>query len=117
MPSRSGLLTRAVAVVVLLVGSFSLIEAPVALAVTSHAPLNDTRPVGSAPVRVDFPIEYFGLVADLPTRSSQLPQRGRAPYGEARFEVNGRWSHWQSLGADGAQAPGQFTGSLISVDR
>src|SRR5918994_4353025 len=111
MPLGSGVLVRAAVLVVFLVGAFSLIEMPHAQAVTSRKPLNDTRQVSSTPVRVDFPIEYFGLVADLPTRSSHLPDRGRAPFGEARFHVDGQWTPWQALGADGAQAPGQFTGA------
>jgi hypothetical protein len=117
MPLGSGVLVRASTLVVLLVAAFSLIELPHAQAVTSRKPLNDTRQVGSAPVSVDFPIEYFGLVADLPNRSSHLPDRGRAPFGEARFHVDGRWTPWQALGEDGAQAPGRFTGALVSVDR
>ena len=116
MPSRFGVRARAAALVVFVVGAFSLIEMPQALAVTSHKPLNDTRAVGSAPVTVDFPIEYFGLAADLSTKSSHLPDQGRAPYGEARFRVDGHWTAWRAVGEDGAQAPGQFTGALISVD-
>ncbi|HEU4514646.1 MAG TPA: N-acetylmuramoyl-L-alanine amidase [Nocardioidaceae bacterium] len=103
-------------IVVALVATLSFVEAPRAVAVTTHKPLNDTRAVGSAPVEVEFPIEYFGLVADLPRRSGRLPEPGRAPYGEARFRVDGRWTPWQALGEDGAQAAGQFTGALVSVD-
>ena len=114
---KPGALARAALVVGLVVAALSFSAAPQAEAVTSRKPLNDTRPVGSAPVRVDFPIEYFGLVADLPSRSAHLSEHGRAPYGEARFRVRGRWTPWQALGQDGAQAPGQFTGSLVSVAR
>lgn len=96
------------------VGSFGMV--PDASAVTSPKPLNDTRRVGVAPVEVDFPIEYFGLVADLPAGQPHLPERARAPFGEARFRVEGRWTPWQALGQDGAQAPGQFTGALVSVE-
>ena len=70
------------------------------------------------PVVVDFPIEYFGVVGDLPTTRSHLAERGPAPYGQARFRV-GRHAgpRWQALDQDGAQAPGHFTGSLVAVDR
>lgn len=87
-----------------------------AQAVTTHRPLNDTRPVGSAPVTVPFPIEYFGVVADVPP-GGHLPDQGRAPYGEVRFRVGGQWGAWQPMDQDGAQASGQFTGALISVER
>ena len=117
MSPNSGVLARAAVVVVFLVGVTSLSLMPRAFAVTTHKPLNDTRVVGSGPVRVDFPIEYFGVVADLPSRSSHLSESGRAPYGEARFHVRGRWTSWQALGEDGAQSPGHFTGALVSVDR
>jgi hypothetical protein len=97
--------------------AMSLSAMPEAFAVTSHRPLNDTRPVGAGPVTVDFPIEYFGVVADLPTHRSHLSDRGPAPFGEARFRVQGRWTNWQALDQDAAQAAGHFTGALISVDR
>jgi hypothetical protein len=89
---------------------------PQAQAVTGHKPLNDTRAVGARPVHVDFPIQYFGVVADLDAPSSHLPERGRAPFGEARFRVDGHWTAWQVLEQDGAQAAGHFTGALVSVD-
>lgn len=117
MLPNSGVLGRIAVVLAFLLAALSLSAVPQATAVTRHKPLNDTRPVGAAPVSVDFPIEYFGLVADLPTRSSRLAEHGRAPYGEARFRVDGHWTMWQALGEDGAQAPGQFTGALVSVDR
>lgn len=108
---------RIVTLAVTLVAALSLSFVPTATAITSHRPLNDTRPVGSAPVKVDFPIEYFGLVADLASPSSQLRERGAAPFGEARFRVQGHWTPWRALDQDGAQAPGHFTGSLVAVDR
>ncbi len=108
---------RAAVVVSILAAALSVSVVPSSFAVTSHKPLNDTSPVSSAPVSVDFPIEYFGVVADLATRSSRLPERGHAPFGEARFHVSGRWTAWQALEQDGAQAAGQFTGALVSVDR
>lgn len=116
MLANNRLAARAAVLVSLLVAAMSLSVVPQAVAVTSHKPLNDTRPVGAGPVTVDFPIEYFGLVADLDTRRP-LPDRGPAPFGEARFRVGGQWTPWQPVGQDGAQARGQFTGALISVDR
>ena len=109
------MLARAVALVAFLTATLSPSVMPQAVAVTSHKTLNDTRAVGAAPVRVDFPIEYFGLVADLETPSSHLPARGRAPYGEVRFHVRGRWTPWRAVEQDGAQQPGQFTAALVSV--
>jgi hypothetical protein len=90
-------------------------EAP-AHAVTSHRPLNDTRGAVTGPVSVGFPVEYVGVVAQLPP-GAHLPESGPAPYGEVRFSVRGRWSGWRSFGQDGAQAAGTFTSSLVSADR
>ena len=117
MSAGSRVLARAAAVIAGLTAAASLSFVPQASAVTVHRPLNDTRPVGSAPVSVDFPIEYFGVVADLASRTDHLSDRGPAPFGEARFLVRGQWTAWQALEQDGAQAPGQFTGALLSVDR
>ena len=118
MSVRPRVLARAAVLAVsTLITALSFGIVPQAVAVTTHKPLNDTRPVGSAPVEVDFPIEYFGVVADLPTRSSHLSDKGRAPYGEVRFRVGGSWTRWQTLEQDGAQAAGQFTGALVGVDR
>lgn len=88
---------------------------PPALAETSHRVLNDTQTVGSAPVSVAFPIEWFGLVADLPSPSAHLPEHGDAPFGEVRFATDGHWSSWQPLDQDGAQAAGHFTAALVSA--
>lgn len=76
---------------------------------------NDTRPVSTQPVTVAFPVQYFGIVADLAPGVDRPRPQGPAPYGEARFRVGGRWTDWQTLDQDGAQAAGQFTGSLVSV--
>ncbi len=117
MVSKLRILVRIVAVLAGAVAVTTVISTPQALAVTSHRALNDTRAVGSAPVSVDFPIEYFGVVGDLPTTRSHLVGRGHTPYGEARFRVGGRWTDWQALDQDGAQQPGHFTGALVAVDR
>jgi hypothetical protein len=110
-------LVRAVAAAVMFLAAMFVGVLPTASAVTSHRPLNDTRPVGVGAVTVDFPIEYFGLVADLSTTGSHLADSGPAPYGQARFRVSGHWTPWQSIDQDGAQVPGHFTGALVSVDR
>jgi len=116
MVRNARVLARVAVGVVAVVAAVMLNVMPQAFAVTSHRALNDTRPVSSAPVRVDFPIEYFGVVADLTTPDSRLDARGPAPYGQARFRVRGHWTPWQSLDQDGAQVPGHFTGALVSVD-
>jgi hypothetical protein len=118
MSRHRPLVARCAAVAVAtLVASLALIAMPSAYAVSSHRPLNDTRPVGVGVVAVDFPIEYFGLVADLPSSGARLSERGPAPFGQARFRVGDRWTAWQSLDQDGAQSAGHFTGALVSVDR
>ena len=91
------------------------INPPLATAVPRHKTLNDTRSISSGPVAPGHAIDYFGLVADLDAGRDLVP-RGRTPYGEARFQVDGRWTDWQRLDQDGAQNDGQFTGSLIAVD-
>lgn len=106
----------AAAVVAALAASLSLFVVSPASAVRSHRVLNDTQPVRTGVTTVDFPIEHFGLVADLPSRSSRLREGGRAPFGQARFRVHGSWTAWQTLDQDGAQAAGHFTGALVSVD-
>lgn len=110
------LLARVVAVCVGLVVALALGVAPQSAAVTSPRTLNDTRPVAAVPVEVGFPIEYFGVVADL-APGRRLADTGRSPYGEARFRVRGAWTPWQPLEQDGAQATGQFTSALLSVAR
>lgn len=108
--------TRLVAVLAVLVLATTAAALAPARATQPPGTHNDTRPVGSAPVEVDFPIEYFGIVADL-SPGGQVPEpQGNAPFGEVRFRVDGQWTGWQALGQDGAQAEGQFTGSLVSVD-
>lgn len=116
MVRNARVVARVAVVLLAVVAAVALNVMPQAFAVTSHRALNDTRPVGSAPVTVDFPIEYFGVVADLTTPGSRLDARGPAPYGQARFRVRGHWTPWQSLDQDGAQVPGHFTGALVSVD-
>ena len=108
-----GRLVAILTVLVLGTGMLALAPARAAQPPKSH---NDTRAVGSAPVTVDFPIQYFGIVADLAPGVTGPQPQGNAPFGEARFRVDGHWTPWQTLDQDGAQAEGQFTGSLVSVD-
>jgi hypothetical protein len=118
MSANPRVLARAVSVVVFtLVSAVMINVGPQAMAVTSHKALNDTRAVRSGPVSVSFPMEYFGLVADLKGPSRHLSANGPAPYGEARFHVRGQWTSWQPLDQDGAQADGHFTSALVAVDR
>ena len=116
MSAKTPLLARITVAALALAAGLAIGVAPTASAVTSHRPLNDTRPVGAGVVTVDFPIQYFGVVAELPGAESHLPDEGRAPFGQARFRVGGQWTQWQVLDQDGAQAPGHFTGALVSVD-
>jgi hypothetical protein len=111
------MIRSAVVAVATLIASLALAAVPSAYAVNSHRPLNDTRPVGAGVVAVDFPIEYFGLVADLPSSDARLREHGPSSYGQARFRVGGAWTPWQDLDQDGAQSAGHFTGALVSVDR
>src|SRR3954469_16101097 len=94
-----------------------LVVVPFAEAVTIHRTLNDTRAARAGVVRVDFPIEHFGLVATLDSPVGHLSDRGRAPFGEARFLEAGHWTAWQPLNQDGAQQPGHFTSALLDVGR
>jgi hypothetical protein len=116
MPSVNRALARLLLVLATALAGVVLLPAAQASAVVSHRALNDTRPVSAAPVHVDFPVEYFGLVATLAPGRDHLQHRP-AGYGQVRFEVQGRWTPWQALDQDGAQAPGQFTSALVSVDR
>ena len=111
------LLTRLTVVGGLVFAGLVAADASPAEAVTSHRSLNDTRPVGTLRTSVAFPIEWFGLVADLPSATSHLPERGAAPYGQVRFSKAGSWSAWEALGQDGAQAAGQFSSALVDAGR
>ena len=114
LPAR--LAARSLVVLSLVGGALVVAAEAPAHAVTSHRPLNDTRGAVTGPVSVGFPVEYVGVVAQLPP-GAHLPESGPAPYGEVRFSVRGRWSGWRSFGQDGAQAAGTFTSSLVSADR
>jgi hypothetical protein len=114
--TRTAALARVTLAVAALLGLLAIGVMPTAAAATSHRVLNDTRAVSSAPVVVDFPIQYFGVVGELATANSHLPDEGPAPFGQARFRVRGEWTPWQHLDQDGAQMPGHFTGALVSVD-
>jgi hypothetical protein len=81
-----------------------------------HRPLHVTRAVDAAPITVPFPIEYFGLAADLARPTDRPVENGASPYGEVRFHHAGGWEAWQPLGQDGAQEQTQFSASLMSVD-
>ncbi|RNM16325.1 N-acetylmuramoyl-L-alanine amidase [Nocardioides pocheonensis] len=115
-PHRPFLARAAAVAVATLLASVVLAAVPAAYAVSSHRALNDTRPVGVGAVAVGFPIEYFGLVADLPS-GAPLEAHDPSAYGQARFRVDGAWTAWQDLDQDGAQSTGHFTGALVSVDR
>jgi hypothetical protein len=110
-------LLRPVLLVALAFTGVVLLPASQAVAVTSHQALNDTRAAHAGPQRVSFPVEYFGVVGSLAPGRHRLPDAGARPYGEARFEVHGRWTPWQPLSQDGAQASGHFTSALLPVDR
>ncbi|HET7486667.1 MAG TPA: N-acetylmuramoyl-L-alanine amidase [Acidimicrobiales bacterium] len=105
------------ATTILLVTTALVLETAPAGAQAVHRPLHATRPVGAAPVKVPFAIEYFGLEARLADEASRPAESGAAPFGEVRFRTAGRWGGWRPLGQDGAQETGQFTAALVSVDR
>ena len=94
-----------------------LVPAAQAVAVVSHRALNETDRVSASPVRVDFAIEFFGVVGTLDPGRQRLGGRRAAGYGEARFDVGGHWTRWQPLSPDGAQAAGHFTSALVPVAR
>jgi hypothetical protein len=81
-----------------------------------HRPLHVTRAVDAAPVSVPFPIEYFGLAADLARPADRPAEDGPSPFGEVRFHQTGGWGAWQPLGQDGAQEQNLFSASLVSVN-
>src|SRR4051794_12538235 len=117
MPSFDRVPARLLSVLGLALSALVLVPAAQAVPVTSHRALNDTRHVSGAPVHVDFAIEYFGVVATLDRGREHLAASRSHGYGEVRFEVAGRWTDWQPLDQDGAQAAGHFTSALVSVDR
>ena len=62
MVRSARVLARVAVGLVAVMATMTLNFMPHAFAVTSHRALNDTRPVSSAPVTVDFAIQYLSLI-------------------------------------------------------
>ena len=112
--------SRATATIVAVLMALGLTLNPSGLSPAQATPapesFNDTRPVTSEPVEVDFAVQYLGVVADLAPGVTEADPQGAIPYGEARFRVQGEWTQWQPFNQDGAQGEGQFTSSLLLAD-
>lgn len=73
------------------------------------------RPVQAGPVEPGFPIDFVGVVFDLPA-GVDLHDTGAEDRIAVRFRHDGVWGAWQRVEEDGAQAEGTFTGALVSGD-
>lgn len=92
----------------LVLASAVLVMAEPAMAITGPKTLADRRPVQTGPVEPGFPIDYVGVVWDMPDGS-------HAAGGSAavRFKTDGRWGPWTALVDDGAEAEGQWASGLV----
>jgi PKD repeat protein len=79
--------------------------------------LADRRPVQAGPVEPGFPIDYLGVVWDLPGGHDHADE-GAAPepHGAVRFRHNGVWAPWNRLIEDGIEAEGQWASGLVAGD-
>ncbi len=116
MVRKSRVVAILVALLMLLGTTLSLVGTSPAEAAPASSSHNDTRAVTEEPVELDFPIEYLGVIADLAPGATEPDAHGVAPYGEARFLMDGAWTAWQPFNQEGAQGTGQFTSSLLLVD-
>lgn len=86
--------SRATATIVAVLMALGLTLNPSGLSPAQATPapesFNDTRPVTSEPVEVDFAVQYLGVVADLAPGVTEADPQGAIPYGEARFREIGR---------------------------
>jgi len=106
-------------VVAALVPVFVVLDVGVADAAKIPKTLSDRRPAGVGVVEVDFPVDFVGItwdasVKDLGNHDESVA--GVESHGAVRFRRDGKWSAWEPLHEDGAQAPGQWSSSLVAGD-
>ncbi len=105
-------------VVLTTLGMLSAVSAVAGEAVTRPETRYDERPVTAGVVEPGFPIDHVGVVFELPEGAdAHHDHDGDAHAGAeglaVRFRTDGVWGPWQEMIEDGAQAVGQWTGSLV----
>ncbi len=76
--------------------------------------LADQRPVQAGPVVPGFPIDYLGVIWEMPGSGDPGYRSSVEPHGAVRFLSNGVWGPWIPLVPDDANAPGQWGSSLVA---
>jgi len=100
-----------------LVPVFVVVDVGPADAVKVPRTLSGQRPVGVGVVVVDYPIDFLGVTWDASVNdlgSHEGSAGSVESHGAVRFRHDGKWSAWEPLGEDGAQAPGQWSSSLVT---
>ena len=101
-----------------LVPVFVVLDVGVADAVKVPKTLSDRRPVGVGVVEVDFPVDFVAVswgASDTDVERHHGLALGRESHGAVRFRVDGEWGSWGPLGEEGAQAPRQWSSSLVAA--
>ncbi|MDP9023586.1 MAG: N-acetylmuramoyl-L-alanine amidase [Actinomycetota bacterium] len=114
--------TLRLALTLAVVASGLVLPTALAEAVTRPRTLYHEHPVTSAPIEPGFPIDDVGVVFDLPDGADAHHDHGPGDVHEGvgglavRFRHGDLWGPWTPMTEDGAQAPGQWTGALVSGD-
>ena len=86
-----------------------------AAATQAPATLADQRPLQVGLVEPGFPIDYLGVVWEIPAvdPGSARSNPSGDPQGEVRFRSAGSWGPWTPLVEDDIQVPGQWGSTLV----
>lgn len=104
------------AAVVGLFVSLAVVWSGPAVARTAPETLADAKPVQPGVVEVAFPIDYVGVLWDLPPGAEHAEDAGEAePHGAVRFRHHGQWGAWVELTEDGIQGRHQWASGLVSA--
>ena len=91
----------------------AFVHLPGAQAIEVPETLADRRPVGTDPVVPPFPIDYLGVLWDVPGNAPGHADEAARGHGAVRFRVDGAWTAWRPLTEDGAGAEGQWASALV----
>jgi hypothetical protein len=91
----------------------AVVQLPASQAVEVPQTLADRHPVGVGMVVPPFSIDHLGVIWDVDSGVVEDGHHDEAGHGEVRFRSAGRWTAWQALAEDGANAPGQWASALV----
>src|SRR5690606_14897498 len=84
------------------------------VAVMAPSTLADRTPVQAGPVEPGFPIDFVGVLYDVPGAHGHGQEHNHAASQAAiRLRHDGAWGAWIPLQEDGAQAEGRWTSALV----